>query len=107
MESTINTGTLWFVIGIAGSLISILMIIIGFFIVRLITDIKNAKEDAGKNKGRIELVEQQQRNDIARIEQMVQLELKIMSERVGDMSDKVGDLADSIKTLVFGGRKIE
>lgn len=96
MESTISTGTLWLVVGIAGSLIMILLGIIGFFMSRLISDVKSVIEETGKNKGRIELVEQQHENDIKRIEQMTQFELKVMSE-------KVGELASSVKTLIFGG----
>ena len=43
----------------------------------------------GKNKGRIELAEQQQINDTRRIEQMTQLELRVMSEKVGNLADNV------------------
>jgi HAMP domain-containing protein len=91
----VNTGTLWLVVGISGTLITILLGIIGFFLSRLISDVKSVIEETGKNKGRIELVEQQQQNDVKRIEQMTQFELKVMSE-------KVGELASSINRLVFG-----
>lgn len=91
----VSTGTLWLVIGISGTLITILLGIIGFFLSRLISDVKSVIEETGKNKGRIELVEQQQQNDVKRIEQMTQFELKVMSE-------KVGELASSVNALVFG-----
>lgn len=91
----VSNGTLWFVVGIAGSVIIILLAVIGFFLSRMISDVKQVIDETGKNKGRIELVEQQSLNDVKRIEQMVQIELKIMSE-------KVGDLADSVKILIFG-----
>jgi uncharacterized protein YoxC len=91
----VSNGTLWFVVGISGSVIIILLAVIGFFLSRMISDVKQVIDETGKNKGRIELVEQQSLNDVKRIEQMVQIELKIMSE-------KVGDLADSVKILIFG-----
>lgn len=91
----VSTGTLWLVVGISGTLITILLGIIGFFLSRLISDVKSVIEETGKNKGRIELVEQQQQNDVKRIEQMTQFELKVMSE-------KVGELASSVNALVFG-----
>jgi hypothetical protein len=91
----VSSGTLWFVVGIAGSVIIILLAVIGFFLSRMISDVKQVIDETGKNKGRIELVEQQSLNDVKRIEQMVHIELKIMSE-------KVGDLADSVKILIFG-----
>lgn len=96
----VETGTLWLVISIAGVLIMILLSIIGFFLSRLVTDVKKVIEETGKNKGRIELVEQQLINDVKRIEQMTQMELKIMSE-------KVGDLAESVKILVFGSSNLK
>lgn len=96
----VESGTLWLVVGIAGALITILLSIIGFFLVRLVSDLKKVIEDNGKNKGRIELVEQQLINDVKRIEQMTQMELKIMSE-------KVGDLAESVKILVFGSSNLK
>lgn len=95
VQSTINSGTLWFIIGIAGFLIAILITILGFFIARIINDLKTSIEENGKNKGRIELVEQQLQNDVKRIEQMTQFELKFMSE-------KVGELASSVNKLIFG-----
>lgn len=77
---------------IAGTLIVILLAIIGFFIARLINDVKNNVAEIGKNKGRIELVEQQQKSDIQRIEETTQLEIKALSKEVGNLSDNVNNL---------------
>lgn len=93
---------LWFFIGTSGSVILICFSIIGFFLRRIVSDLKQVIEENGKNKGRIELVEQQQQNDIKRIEQMTQMELKLMSEKVREMSDNVKTLSDNVNTLVFG-----
>jgi hypothetical protein len=90
-----EVGTLWMIISIAGFVITMLLGVIAFFISRIINDVKCVLEETGKNKGRIELVEQQQINDVKRIEQMTQMELKVMSE-------KVGNLADNVNMLVFG-----
>lgn len=84
------------------SVVSVLLAIVGFFLKRIVDDLKHVIEETGKNKGRIELVEQQQANDTKRIEAMTQLELKVMTEKVNIMADKVGDLAKNVQILVFG-----
>jgi hypothetical protein len=106
MSAEVSVGVLWLVIGIAGFLIVTMVGIIGFFGRKLISefreamtemkrDIKSNTEEAGKNKGRIELVEQQQLNDIKRIEENTQQKLDFMALQVGD-------LASSVKLLIFG-----
>lgn len=92
---------LTFVISIAGGIISLSFIIIGFFLSRLVGDLRNCIEETGKNKGKIELVEQQQRNDTRRIEEMTQLELKQMSSSVSHLSKDVSDLSKSVNILVL------
>lgn len=97
---TISVGTLWLVIGIGATLIVALVGIIGFFFKRTLLemkgDIKDNNEECAKNKGRIELVEQQQASDIKRIEQMTQLELKGLSENVGELTKNVNTLVISL-----------
>jgi hypothetical protein len=89
----VGIGVLWLVIGIASFLMVTMFGIIGFFFKRILTemkdDIKKNTEETGKNKGRIELVEQQQRADTKRIEEFTQIEIRVMSEKVGDLSDSV------------------
>lgn len=87
---------------ITTSVVSVLLAIVGFFLKRIVDDVKHLIEETGKNKGRIELVEQQQVNDIKRIEAMTHLELKVMTEKVNIMADKIGDLANNVQILVFG-----
>lgn len=91
--------TLSFVLGIAGVIIMLLFGVIGFFLKSLISDFKlmhqenkNIVEENGKNKGRIELVEQKFMGDIVRIEQMTQLRIQQMSESVEKLSDSVNNL---------------
>jgi len=91
-----SNDTLIFIIGIAGSIISLSFIIIGFFLSRLVGDVRHCIEETGKNKGKIELVEQQQRNDTKRIEEMTQLELKQMSHSVNELSKNVNILVVSL-----------
>lgn len=76
----------------AGTIISFLMGIIGFFIVRLLNDVKRVIQDTGKNKGRIELVARQQENDIKRIEERTQLELENLTKNVSLLTDNVNAL---------------
>lgn len=77
---------------ISGTLIIILLAIIGFFIARLVNDLKGCIEEIGKNKGRIELVEQQQKSDIQRIEETTQLEIKALGRTVTDLASNVNNL---------------
>jgi uncharacterized protein YoxC len=91
-----NSDTLMFVISIAGSVIGLSFVVIGFFLSRLVGDVRHCVEETGKNKGKIELVEQQQRNDTKRIEEMTQLELKQMSHSVNELSKNVNILVVSL-----------
>lgn len=97
---TISVGTLWLVIGGSSFLIVTLVSIVGFFLKKALTemkeDIRRTIEETGKNKGRIELVEQQQIADTKRIEQMTQLELKVMSGEVRELTKNVNTLVISL-----------
>ena len=78
------------------SIIGFMIIIIGFFISRLITDLKKVVEDTGKNKGRIDLVAKQQENDIKRIEERTTLELCNLSKNVKNLTENVNNLVSII-----------
>ena len=80
------------VLTIAGVMIITLIGTIGYFLRILHYDTKRAIEDVGKNKGRIELVEQQLNNDVKRLEQTTQLELRNLAETVGKLSKSVEQL---------------
>lgn len=84
------------ILGIAGSVIVILLTVLGFFLARVISDVRKNTEEIGKNKGRIELAEQQQINDTKRIEEMTQLELRNMSRSVTDLSNSVNILVTAL-----------
>jgi hypothetical protein len=81
-----------FIISISGTLLLLLLSAIGFFISRLISDVKRTSIEVGKNKGKIELVQQQQMNDIKRIEERTRLELHTLTTNVGVLSDNVNEL---------------
>ena len=83
-----------FILTIAGFVIATCFVIIGFFIARIVSDVKSNTANIGKNKGTIELVKQQQESDIEKIEKMTQLEIKVLSEKVGDLSTNVNRLVD-------------
>lgn len=80
------------VLGIAGVIIMLLVSILGYFLKVVHTDVKSAVVEAGKNKGRIELVEQQLNSDVKRIEQTTQLELRSLAENVNRLSASVEQL---------------
>jgi len=92
----ISVGTLTLVLSIAGTVILLLLGVLGFFVTRIINDIRKNTEEVGKAKGKIELVEQQQIADIKRVEAMTQLELKVMSENVGELSKNVNVLVTTL-----------
>lgn len=82
----------YFVAGVIGALILILFSIIGYFLKVVHSDVKFAVAESGKNKGRIELVEQQLTSDVKRIEQTTQLELRNLTESVSQLSKSVEKL---------------
>lgn len=84
--------TMLFIISIAGAIIGLCLTVIGFFLNRLVGDVRHAIEETGKNKGRIELIDQQQKNDTKRIEERTQLELKQMSHSVSELTKNVNML---------------
>ena len=81
-------------LGISESLILILLMVIGYFTKVAHEDIKKAVEETGKNKGRIELVEQQLTNDVKRIEEHTQLELRNLAQNVNRLSTSVEQLVE-------------
>ena len=79
---------------IAGALIVLLLGILGYFLKIVHGDVKTAIIEAGKNKGRIELVEQQLNSDVKRIEQYTQLELRNLAQNVNRLSASVEQLVE-------------
>jgi uncharacterized protein YoxC len=77
---------------LSGSIISIMMIILGFFLSKLVADIRKCIEETGKNKGRIDLIAQQQQNDVKRIEETTQTEIRSLSKNVQTLSVSVQNL---------------
>lgn len=92
METT--TDIIYFVSSLIGGLIVVLFSILGYFLKVLHGDIKFAVSESGKNKGRIELVEQQLTSDVKRIEQTTQLELRNLAENVNKLSISVEKLVE-------------
>ena len=80
------------VLTLAGVVITILLSIVGWFISRLIHDVRDCITETGKNKGRIDLLAKQQENDIKRIEDSTQQELQVLTKNVCKLSDNVNDL---------------
>ena len=79
---------------ISGALILLLITILGYFFKVVHNDVKNAIIESGKNKGRIELVEQQLNSDVKRIEQYTQLELRNLAQNVNRLSASVEQLVE-------------
>lgn len=84
--------TLETLLEIAGALIILLIGTLGYFLKIVHADVKTAIVESGKNKGRIELVEQQLHSDVKRIEQTTQLELRNLAQTVGKLSVSVEQL---------------
>jgi hypothetical protein len=84
-----TTEILNFLLGLSGTIILLLFGVLGYFLKIVHTDAKKAVEEMGKNKGRIELVEQQLNSDVKRIEQTTQLELRNLAATVGKLSNSV------------------
>ena len=80
------------ILTISGAIIITLIATIGYFLRIIHSDTKKAIEEVGKNKGRIELVEQQLNNDVKRLEQTTQLELRNLADTVNKLSKSVEQL---------------
>jgi hypothetical protein len=77
---------------LSGIIITLLLSIVGWFLSRLIHDVKECINETGKNKGRIDLIAKQQENDIKRIESTTKQELQVLTKNVCKLSDNVNDL---------------
>ena len=63
--------------------------IVGFFLKQTMNEVKKAIEVSIKNSERIKLVEQQQRNDVKRIEETTQLEIRQLTQTIEQLSKNV------------------
>ena len=68
------------------------VLIIGYFLKIVHTDVRKNTEDQGKLKGKIELVEQEARLKYQAIQEQTQLEIKNLAKNVGDLADTVREL---------------
>lgn len=80
---------------------SIVFSIIGYFLKQVHSDLKKVREDIqkvvnenGKNRGRIELVEQESRLKLQRIEELTQTEIKHLAEQVTELTTQVRRLIE-------------
>lgn len=63
--------------------------IVGFFLRQTMSEVKKAIELSIQNSERIKLVEQQQRNDVKRIEETTQLEIRQLTQTIEQLSKNV------------------
>lgn len=63
--------------------------VVGFFLKQTMNEVKKAIELSIKNSERIKLVEQQQRNDVKRIEETTQLEIRQLTQTIEQLSKNV------------------
>jgi hypothetical protein len=68
------------------------VLIIGYFLKIVHTDVRKNTEDQGKLKGKIELVEQEARLKYQAIQEQTQLEIKNLAKNVGDLANTVREL---------------
>lgn len=80
------------VVTLGGVIITILLSIVGWFLSRLIHDVRDCISETGKNKGRIDLIAKQQENDIKLIQNTTKQELQVLTKNVCKLSDNVNDL---------------
>jgi uncharacterized protein YsxB (DUF464 family) len=67
-------------------------VIIGYFLKVIHTDVRKNTEEQGKLKGKIELVEQENRLKYQAIQEQTQLEIKMLAKNVSDLSNAVKEL---------------
>ena len=66
--------------------------IIGYFLKIVHNDVRKNTEEQGKLKGKIELVEQENRLKYQAIQEQTQLEIKMLAKNVSDLSVAVKEL---------------
>ena len=66
--------------------ISTVVAIIGYFLKLVHSDVRRTTEELGKLKGKIELVDQENRLKYQGIQEITQHELKNMAQKIGDLS---------------------
>ena len=66
--------------------------IIGYFLKIVHSDVRKNTEEQGKLKGKIELVEQENRLKYQAIQEQTQLEIKMLAKNVSDLSNAVKEL---------------
>lgn len=71
--------------------------VIGYFLKIVHTDVRKNTEEQGKLKGKIELVEQENRLKYQAIQEQTQLEIKSLARHVSELSD-------AVKELIIGRR---
>jgi hypothetical protein len=76
-------------LAISEILIMLLIGIVGFFLKQTMNEVKKAIELSFQNSERIKLVEQQQRNDVKRIEETTQLEIRQLTQTIEQLSKNV------------------
>ena len=68
------------------------VLIIGYFLKIVHGDVRKNTEEQGKLKGKIELVEQENRLKYQAIQEQTQLEIKMLAKNVSDLSNAVKEL---------------
>jgi hypothetical protein len=68
------------------------VLIIGYFLKIVHNDVRKNTEELGKLKGKIELVEQENRLKYQAIQEQTQLEIKMLARNVSDLSNAVKEL---------------
>jgi hypothetical protein len=89
-----DVNTIKFILWLSAILIGILITIVGFFLVRIVADVRHNTSNIGKNRGTIELVKQKQESDIERVDKTTQLELQNLTVQVGTLTTSVQQLVN-------------
>ena len=77
----------------------LLLAVIGWFLNKTMKEVKHAVDLSNQNASRIELVEQQQRNDVKRIEETTQLEIRQLTQTIEQLSKNVDLLVTSFTNM--------
>jgi hypothetical protein len=80
-----TTEVMMFILGTA-------ITIIGYFLKIVHSDVRKNTEEQGRLKGKIELVEQENRLKYQAIQEQTQLEIKMLAKNVGELADTVREL---------------
>lgn len=103
-HEAVSNGTLWLALSIAGGIILLLVGVVGVFLRAYMKtihdDVKSNTAECGRNKGRIELVEQKAESDKKHLQDLTQVQIQGLANEVKSLAGNVNVMTKEVRGLV-------